>query len=113
MASTAMPAYAAGTLAGTTIENTASASYDGPGGATVSIDSNSVELVVDEILDVDVVSNDPGDVGVAPNEDDSVLTFTVTNGGNGPEPMVLAANASLGGDDFDPDATSIFIDGNG
>lgn len=108
----AAPAMATGTLAGTPIENTASASYDGPGGTSVSVDSNRVELIVDEILDIAVASNDAGDVGVSPGEADAILSFTVTNGGNGPEPAVLSANLGIGGDDFDPTAASIHIDSN-
>ncbi|RED15345.1 DUF11 domain-containing protein [Parasphingopyxis lamellibrachiae] len=108
-ASLASQAQAAGTLAGTPIENTATASYD-DGGTTITVDSNTVSLIVDEILDIAVTSADPGDVPVRPGELDSVLKFTVTNGGNGPEPVLLTIDPNIASDDFDPAAVTIFID---
>jgi hypothetical protein len=108
----ASPAQAAGTLAGTSIVNTAQATYD-DGGTTVTVDSNPVALIVDEILDIAVTSTDPGDVTAGPGEADAVLTFTVTNGGNGPEAVVLTIDPNMAGDDFDPDAVTLYIDANG
>jgi len=110
-----MPAQAQTTRtpAGTIISNTATATYDMPGGGQDSITSNTVNLTVDELLDVSVVSSDPGDVIVFPGATNQVLAFLVTNAGNGSEAFVLTAQDSLGGDDFDPSATSIVIDGNG
>lgn len=100
---------AAGTLAGTPIVNTASASYD-DGGSTVTVNSNTVSLIVDEILDIVVTSADPGDVSAQPGENNAILTFTVTNGGNGPEAVLLTIDPNVAGDDFDPDAVTLFID---
>lgn len=108
----ASAASAAGTPAGTPIENTATASYD-DGGSTVTVDSNTVSLIVDELLDIAVTWADPGDVTAAPDEDDVVLAFTVTNGGNGPEPVVLTIDHNRAGDDFDPDAVTLFVDTDG
>jgi uncharacterized repeat protein (TIGR01451 family) len=108
----ASPANAAGTLAGTSIVNTAQATYD-DGGTTVTVDSNQVSLIVDEILDIAVSSTDPGDVTARPGETDAVLTYTVTNGGNGPEAVVLTVDPAMAGDDFDPDAVTLHIDANG
>ncbi|MGJ8537225.1 MAG: hypothetical protein ACSHW2_08730 [Parasphingopyxis sp.] len=105
----ASQAQAAGTLAGTSIENTATASYD-DGGTTITVDSNTVSLIVDEILDIAVTSADPGDIPVRPGELDAVLKFTVTNGGNGPEPVLLTIDPNIASDDFDPAAVTIFID---
>lgn len=102
-------AQAAGTLAGTSIENTATASYD-DGGTTMTVDSNTVSLIVDEILDIAVTSADPGDVPVRPGENDAVLTFTVTNGGNGPEPVLLTIDPNIASDAFDPADVTIVID---
>ena len=104
--------HAAGTPAGTPIQNTASATYD-DGGSTITVDSNTVTLVVDEILDIAVTSADPGDIAVSPGETNSVLSYTVTNGGNGPEPALLTGDPNIAGDDFDPDAISIYIDTDG
>lgn len=108
----ASAANAVGTPAGTPIENTATASYD-DGGSTVTVDSNTVSLIVDELLDIAVTWADPGDVTAAPDEDDVVLAFTVTNGGNGPEPVVLTVDPNRAGDDFDPDAVTLFVDTDG
>ena len=106
-------ANAAGTAAGTDITNTATATYTGPDGVEASVDSNTVTLLVDELLDVSVSSADTGDVGVLPGASNQVLKFTLTNSGNGPEAFVLTAEANAGGDDFDPVVTSIVLDTNG
>lgn len=104
------PAYAEGVSAGTLIENTASATYD-DGEGTKSVDSNTVTVRVDELLDVTVTSLDSGPIGTAPGE--AVLTFEVTNQGNGPEAFTLTANPAVAGNDFDTTITSIAIDTNG
>ena len=107
------PALAAGTPAGTNIENTATATYDQPGGGEASITSNTVSLKVDELLDVSVASADPGDVVTSPGATQQVLRFTLTNAGNGEEAFVLSAEQAIGGDDFDPSAAAIVLDSNG
>jgi uncharacterized repeat protein (TIGR01451 family) len=107
----ASPAYAAGTLAGTDIDNVAQATYDTPSGP-VTIDSNMVRIKVDELLDVTVITTDPGDVTTAPGATGNVQTFRVTNTGNGEEAFRLTANIAVGGDDFDPTLTQIILDSN-
>ncbi|HYN45111.1 MAG TPA: hypothetical protein VES64_00300 [Allosphingosinicella sp.] len=109
----ALPAHAAGTLAGTIINNSATATYDLPTGGQDSVTSNIVSLTVDELLDVSVASTDGGDVATSPAATNQVLTFRVTNAGNGNESFVLTARDNVGGDDFNPSATSIVIDSNG
>jgi len=109
----ARPAHAAGTPAGTIINNSATATYDLPTGGQDSVTSNIVSLTVDELLDVSVASTDGGDVATAPAATNQVLTFRVTNAGNGNESFVLTARDTVGGDDFNPSATSIVIDSNG
>lgn len=109
----ATPAVAAGTTAGTTISNTATATYTDPEGNPVSVPSNTVDLRVDEILDVTVASANPGDVVVMPGATNQVLAFTVTNTGNGSEAFRLTPVSALGGDQFDPTTTSIVLDSNG
>jgi uncharacterized repeat protein (TIGR01451 family) len=106
-------AYAASTLAGTNIENTATASYETAGGP-VTVDSNINIIVVDELLDVTVTNTVPGDINTAPSATGNVSTFRVTNGGNGNENFALTTNVSRGGDQFDPTFQQIIIDnGNG
>jgi uncharacterized repeat protein (TIGR01451 family) len=107
------PAWAAGTPAGTKVSNTATATYERPGGEEATVTSNTVELNVDELLNVTVASGDPGDVGTLPSATGQVLKFTVTNSGNGSEAFALAANDQLGGDDFNPSVTSLVFDTNG
>jgi uncharacterized repeat protein (TIGR01451 family) len=112
-AALAAPARAAGTTAGTQISNVATATYDLPNGGSGSVQSNIVTLKVDELLDVTVASHDPGDVLGPAGGTNQVLSFTVTNGGNGTEAFGLGTVANLGGDDFDPAVTSVVLDTNG
>jgi uncharacterized repeat protein (TIGR01451 family) len=108
------PVHAAGTPAGTNINNVATATYEvTPGGPETKVDSNTVTLKVDELLDVAVVSADPSDVSASPGAANQVLRFTVSNGGNGVESFTLGTVGNGGGDDFDPAVTSVVIDSNG
>lgn len=109
----ATPAHATGTAAGTTISNTAQVTYTDPGGNPVTVPSNTVDLRVDEVLNVTVVSADPGDIVSLPGATNQVLTFNVTNTGNGPEAFRLAPINAIGGDAFDPTTTSLVLDTNG
>jgi uncharacterized repeat protein (TIGR01451 family) len=104
-------AHAAGTLAGTNIENIATASYDS-GTGTIDIQSNTAIILVDELLDVTVVSSNPGDVGTTNGATNAVLTYQVTNNGNGPEVFTLTPNVANSGDDFDPTLSQIVLDTN-
>jgi uncharacterized repeat protein (TIGR01451 family) len=112
-AALASPASAAGTAAGTTISNVATATYDLPGGGSGSVQSNVVTLKVDELIDVTVAWRDPSDVTGAAGAVGQVLSFTITNGGNGDESYTLGTVANLGGDDFDPAIGAIILDTNG
>lgn len=108
----ASPAAATGTAAGSKINNAAKATYSLPGGGSGSVDSNTVSLTVDELLDVSVAWSDGGDVSVSPGATGQVLTYLVTNNGNGSETFVLSARNALSGDDFDPSAFAIYLDSN-
>lgn len=103
-------AYADGVGAGTLIENTASATYDA-GEGPITIPSNTVSVLVDEVLDVTLTSLDPGPVAATPGT--AVLTFELTNTGNGPEAFSLSANPAVAGNDFDTVVDAIAIDTNG
>jgi uncharacterized repeat protein (TIGR01451 family) len=119
MAALALPAGAEAqtsqplTRAGTLITNTATASYDTGGGNIVTVDSNSVDMHVEELLDVTVAQNGTGDVPTAPGATAQVLSFQVTNSGNGPEAFTLTAAGNVAGDDYDPTVNGIYIDSNG
>jgi uncharacterized repeat protein (TIGR01451 family) len=106
-------ARAAGTPAGSVLQNTATATYAAPGGGDTTITSNTVSLTVDEVLGVTVVSGDPGDVPVTPGSTGQILRYTLTNVGNGNEKFSLLARANAGGDDFDPTSAEIILDTNG
>src|SRR3954462_9872960 len=103
----ATPAQAAGTAAGTNISNVAPATYDLPGGGTSTVQSNVVTLKVDELIDVTVAWRDPSDIIGGAGATNQLLSFTLTNGGNGDESYTLGTIANLGGDDFDPAVTAI------
>jgi len=108
----ATPAAASGVRAGTVIRNVATATFnDGTGDRTIN--SNSVDLTVDEVLDVTVVSRDSGYASVNAGATGQVRSFTVTNAGNGQEAFTLAGVGAVSGNDFDPAITSIAIDING
>ena len=106
---TAAPAHAAGTRAGTVIDNTATATYD-EGGTPVQVDSNINSLTVDELLDTVVAWDDGADVATTPGATGGALTFTITNTGNGEEAFLLSTVSTLGGDDYDPTGVTIVID---
>lgn len=105
------PALAVGTAAGTVIENTATATFEGPSGP-INVPSNQVTVTVDELIDPVVTSDNPGDVAAISGSTKQVQTFTLTNNGNGPESFALTTVYNNGGDDFDPTANSIVIDSN-
>lgn len=92
--------FAAGTPAGTSIQNTAQVSYD-LGGNSVTTASNVTTLTVAEIINVNVTAL-MNSVSVTPGANNQVLMFRLTNTGNGTEKFHLTPNSSLVGDDFDP-----------
>jgi uncharacterized repeat protein (TIGR01451 family) len=104
-------ALAAGTPAGTLIENFATATYN-VGPSTITETSNTVQTTVDERIEVDVTWIDATSVPVAPGDLSQVTTFEVTNLGNGTETITLGALSALGGDDFDPALVAIHLDTN-
>lgn len=110
LASAATPALAGGVTAGTLIRNTATANFEEDGNPR-SVDSNTVTVRVDELLDVTVTSLDTGPVTARPGN--AVLTFEVTNPGNGPEAFRLTANPAVAGNDFDVTVRGVAIDSNG
>ncbi len=108
----AFDAQAAGTAAGTSIQNTAQVSYQA-GGSTVTASSNTSTVTVAEILDV-VVTIANATVASSAGATQQELVFTITNTGNGDETFeLIPLSAGVTGDDFDPELaapTSIFFD---
>jgi len=110
----AVPALAAGSRAGTLIENTASVDFE-LAGTPGTIVSNTVSFRVAERLDVVLTLQSP-QVVVVPNDPGRALLFTVSNTGNGVETFILGMNSLVAGDDFDPVPAapdSIFFDTDG
>ena len=104
----AAPAAASGVPAGVVIENTATATYTANSTAQ-TVDSNTVSLKVDEVLDGATASQESGPVSATTT---AVLRYKVTNTGNGPEAFTLTANAAVTGNAFNATVTGLAIDVN-
>ena len=107
-------ALAAGTPAGTTITNSATANYS-VGGTPAAPVSSAVTITVDELISVRVTPP-PTAANVASPDTNRVLVFIVTNVGNGQESFTLAPGYAVPGDNFDPTPGSVgtlFLDVNG
>ena len=102
-------AHAAGTPAGTKIANTATATYT-TGGTTGTIQSNTVNVTVDELVNVTVTPliTTP----VVASGGPATLVYQVTNNGNGSEPFNLTANPAVAGNAFNGTVNTIAIDTN-
>jgi uncharacterized repeat protein (TIGR01451 family) len=113
--STAGVASAAGTVAGTTVSNTATVNYSVNAVAQPAI-TGTADFVVDRKIDLTLTA--PGTyVNVTPGTAGNAIPFTLTNTSNAPLDFALAAanNATDpygGADNFDPTASAVFVDGN-
>lgn len=105
-------AHAAGTAAGVDISSTAVATYQYGGSEYFSKTSNTVVFTVAEVLDVAVSLQSATEIYVASGASDQVLTFRVTNTGNGNENFLLSVDNSQVGDAFDPVLAGIYRDSN-
>lgn len=103
-------AHAAGVVAGTLIENTASATYTS-GTATGSISSNTVTVKVDELLDVAVAGLTTTPVSTGSSS--VVLEYQLTNTGNGTEAFNITVDPAVAGNGFDAAIQTIAYDSNG
>ncbi|HEY9036406.1 MAG TPA: DUF11 domain-containing protein [Pseudomonadales bacterium] len=108
---TSWQAWAVGTAAGVDINNQASISYQ-VGATTINGTSNTTTTRVQELLEMTLTWQDASDVAVAPNDTDQVLTFLLTNTGNGSDTYTLTADSLLGTGDFDPTLVNIYLDSN-
>jgi len=106
----ATPLAAQATPAGVIIESTAEATYE-DGGTTRSVSSNPVQVRVDEVLSLAIAARDAGPVTVRSGP--AVLSFLVTNTGNGPEQFILDPVVSVAGNSFDAGVTDLAADTNG
>jgi len=109
----AAEARAAGTPAGTPITATSTVNYTLGSDPTVLTASASNHFDVLEVIDVSLVWQDAANVSVDTPQNDRVLTYLLTNTGNGPEAFGLTADETLAGDQFNPGVQSIWIESNG
>ncbi|MCP5181622.1 MAG: hypothetical protein H6993_04215 [Pseudomonadales bacterium] len=105
-------AHAAGTAAGTLIPNTATMTFRVDGEIRLE-SSNTTRTRVDEVLDVVVVAEQGEPVAIASPTSSAVLSFLVSNTGNGQEHFVLTLEAGVNEGGFDPQAAGLFVEGNG
>jgi uncharacterized repeat protein (TIGR01451 family) len=107
-------ALGAGTTAGTVILNHATVNY-AMGADNYMETSNSTSTIVSEVLDATLDWQDASPVSVSAGSFGQVLTFRLTNTGNGNEAFRLDNQNLLGGDDFDPapSGPGIYLDVNG
>lgn len=92
----ASPAMAAGTQSGTPIQNTVTVNYS-VGGVQQTATSGSDTFVVDRKIMLTVSESGGSATTVAPNQQDAVTTFTVTNSSNDTLDFLLAATNDSGG----------------
>lgn len=103
-------ASAAGVTAGTLIQNTATATFTS-GASSGTVQSNTVSVKVDELLDVAVAG-----LTVAPvptGASSAVLSYSVTNTGNGSEAFKILVDPAVAGNQFNATIQTIAIDTNG
>ena len=115
----ASPALAAGTDAGTTIENTVTVSYQ-VGGVTQTDQQATDEFVVDRKIDLTVAEVGGTQTVVSPGSTQQVTTFQVTNLSNDTADFGLTVDQQAGGagafggtDNFDTTNTLIYVDTDG
>ena len=105
-------AHALGTRAGEDIDNTVSATWMA-GGVPLGPITTGTTFFVDELIDVDITLQTAGPVVTSPGSTNEVLSFLVTNTGNGSDTFRLSEATAIVGNDFDPIPASIVFDTNG
>jgi hypothetical protein len=111
-------AWAAGTAAGTQIDNSATLNYSVSGTAQDAKTSNTDTFYVDQKINFTVSHDYPTIKKVQPNTTDQVLSFTVTNTGNKVQDFSLTSTAGDGNpygetDNTDMDNIRIVVDTDG
>ena len=106
------PSFAVGTTAGIDITNTATVDY-AIGGSSGSA-TDTVTFRVDEKIDVNLSWQDAANIGVGTPDTNQVLTYLLTNTGNGFDDYRLSVeNTGIGVDQFDPVLADVYLDANG
>lgn len=113
-------ALAGGTLAGSSISNTATINYSVGGVAQPSVNTNTDTFIVDRRIDLTVAEPGNATTIVVPGQTGAVTTFTLQNTSNAVLDFALAASQTAGGtaahggtDNFDVTAITIYRDING
>ncbi|MEY8205612.1 MAG: hypothetical protein RPR40_11145 [Bermanella sp.] len=109
LALAATHSHAAGTQAGATIANEATVTYNA-GAGTISATSQTVNVIVQELINVTVVSQDANKVNISSPQDNAYLKFQITNTGNGSEAFVISQSNLSGSDDFDVTYSNVYLD---
>lgn len=94
--------WAAGTLAGTLIGNTATLTYSTPGQPSGSATAVAPNIVVARVLSHTVSWQDSAAVPTTSPDAGKALSFVISNTGNGTETFLLTRENAQGGDQFDP-----------
>jgi uncharacterized repeat protein (TIGR01451 family) len=94
--------WAAGTSAGTLIGNTATLTYSAGGNPAPPAVAVALPIVVARVISVNVASQDGAAIPTSSPDTNRVLSFVVSNTGNGTETFQLTRDDALGGDQFDP-----------
>jgi len=107
--------YAAGTGAGTQIDNSATLSYKVNGTDQDDRTSNTDSFVVDNKIDMTLAHQDNSIVEVTPNTNDQVLTFVVKNTGNKVQDYSLTVTKDDGNpfsetDNFDATDVAVYVE---
>ncbi len=107
-----------GTVAGTTISNTAQASYTVNGSAQTA-SSNTATFLVDRKVNLTVISTQASNTSVNFGQTGAVTTFKVTNNTNGTQDFLLnvsqlvPAGVLTGTDNYDLTNVHAYVDANG
>lgn len=102
-------AWGVGTPADTLIDSTVTLDYFVAGSPKAPLTATA-PLRVAELLDVTVTSLDAGTVAVASPSTDNLLSFTLTNTGNGIDSYLLTADLAQVTDDYDPTNGEIWLE---
>ncbi len=115
----AVPAWADGTLAGSSITNSATIAYNVGGVAQPGITSNTDSFVVDRRINLIVVESGTATTTVVPGQASAATTFTLQNTSNAILDFALTSTQTVGGtaahggtDSFDVTAVTIYRDTN-
>ena len=109
----AAPAYSSGTPAGTVIQNMVEVSYQiGSDPDAVYTEKAAHNFTVSELIRSNVSALEPQGIGTSTPATNAVLSFQLTNTGNGHEPFLLTTRDGLP-DQFTPNVTGLWIESNG